>query len=140
MTCPPKFEASKPKEPKRYFGESYKSRKCPRHKIKLVLEKEGRSCECCGDFEPEYRCPRCEELYDRAYQRWFRKWGHIVAVAEHLVVEKGKIRYMPRDLRYHQLLHGGKPLKIGQWCKIGQDGYLKLSRKPRSSPMMLVIG
>lgn len=137
-TCPPKFLASQPMEPKRYFGSSYKGRRCTKHKVKLVLEDEGRSCECCGDFEPKYCCPKCEKIYNAAFRRWFRKWGHIVAVADHLDVVKGRIRSMTPDIRYYQFLHGGKPLKKGQWCKRGDDGFIKLSRKPWT-PNMLVV-
>ena len=139
MIGPEQFQASKPKEPRRYEGWSYKGRKCPKHKIKLVKDDHVCCGCCCSGCDPEWSCLKCEELYHKAYARWFRKWGHIVAIAHHLDVVRGKIRMISPDTRYMQLLHGGKPLKEGQWCKIGEDGYIKLARRP-GIPNMLIVG
>lgn len=137
--CPPQFLKSKPKEPRTYEGWSYEGRKCPKHKVKLVKD-DHECCDCCcGGCDPTWECPKCQELYTKAYNRWFHKWGHIVAVAHYLEVKNGVILRMPPDLRYMQLLHGGKPLKRGQWCKIGSGGYLKPSTK-NGVPNMIVVG
>lgn len=137
--CPANFRSSEPKEPKTYYGWSYEGRKCPKHKVKLVKEEHECCGCCCSGCEPKYTCPKCEKAYDAAYQKWHNKWGHVVAISSYLNVKNGRIMTMSPDLRYMQFLHGGKPLKIGQWCKLGDDGFIKFSKEP-GSPNMLVIG
>jgi len=56
-----------------------------------------------------------------------------------MVVERGKIKIPGYDLRYMQFYHGGKPLKEGTWCKLGEDGLLKRSTA-KAHPQMLVVG
>ena len=138
MIGPKDMQASKPKEPRRYTGWSYEDRKCPKHKVKLVKDDHECCGCCCSGCDPEWTCPECEELYDLAYRAWFKSWGHYVAFGDHLLVRDGKLLSMS-GVSVQLFLHGGKPLKAGQWCKVGDDGYLKLARKPWT-PNMLVIG
>lgn len=132
-------EASKPKEPKNYSGWSYKGRKCPKHKVALVKDDHECCGCCCSGCEPEWSCPKCKAAYDRAYAKWFRQFGHLVAVGQCLGVQDGKIvRYSP-DIAYMQFLHGGKPIKIGSWCKVdGKSGHIVRTTKPWTTPMLVI--
>ena len=137
MEIPKQFRKLEPKEPKIYR----KAGKCPEHKI--VLMKGGhKCCECCcgGGCDPEYTCPKCQEIYKHEYAIWCRKFCHIVAISDSLpmVVEKGFIQRMPHDLVYMQFLHDGIPIKMGSWCKLGRDGLLTKASKPCSPPMIII--
>ncbi len=136
METPQKFLASKPKEPKVY----HRPGKCPIHKTTKLKKDSHECCDCCcgGGCEPNYSCPKCEAIYNKKYAIWFRKFGHLVAVGEGLEVKNGRLMKVGHGLRYMQFYHGGKPLKIGTWCKVGNDGFLKRSTK-NNYPQMLVI-
>jgi len=139
MITPKEFRKSEPKEPKIYSKAGY----CTIHKKEKLEEDDHECCGCCcSGCEPEYTCPKCQDLHAIKHNAWFRKFGHLIAVSEGLiypsVVEKGIIKRPPSDLLYMQYLHGGKPIKMGSWCKIGNDGFLKKTNKPWSPPMIVV--
>ncbi len=122
METPKKFLASKPKEARIYR----KAGKCPIHKTTKLIKDDHECCGCCcSGCDPEYTCPKCEALHAKKYAIWFRKFGHMVCTGEGMVVKNGKVHIPGRNLTYFQFYHGGKPLKIGTWCKVGDDGYLK---------------
>lgn len=68
---------------------------------------------------------------------WLNLWGHIVAVADFLHVENGTLTRAD-DVRYMRFLHGGKPIKVGSWCKVNEKGFVVACRKP-SVPNMIVV-
>ncbi len=134
MITTAQHEASRPK----MFAVYSKAGFCPKHKSTRLWKVEHECCDCCCDgCDPEYTCPRCEALYDKKVVAWLRKFCHMVAVGDCLLVKDGKLQAM-NGVVFQQYLHGGNPLKIGSWCKIGADGYLKRSTK-NNRPQMLVI-
>lgn len=139
VPTPQLLEGEKPKEPRTYEGWSYKDRSCLRHKKTKLVKDDHECCGCCcSGCQPVFHCPKCQAAYETAYSKWVRKWGHLVAVGEHLFVRDGKLLSM-NGVVFQQLLHGGKPLKEGKWCKWGPNGYIVRANKPHY-PQMLVVG
>lgn len=134
METPIKFLKSKPKEIRIYR----KAGKCPIHRSTKLVKDDHVCCDCCcgGGCDPEYTCPKCEEIYNEKYAKWFRKFGHIVAVGDDLQVKNRRLITMS-GLRFYQFYNGGKTIKIGSWVKMDmKTGFIVASRRKSN---MLVI-
>ena len=141
METPKKFLKSKPRETPFREGWSYKGKKCPKHKIPFL----DYSFECEG--EPMWMCKKCEDIYDEAFAKWFRKFGHIVACGSDMflpgIVENGRIKRITPGLVFMQYLHGEKPIKIGSFCKLDKNGFIRKCNRPKTfdndKNIMLVV-
>ena len=135
METPKQFLKSEPKEPRVYK----KAGKCPIHKTTKLVKDDHECCGCCcSGCEPEYTCHKCEALYNKKYAAWFRKFGHMVCRGDGMVVKNGKVLIQGHNFVYFQFYHGGKPLKIGSWAKLDENGYLKKTNARYSEKFLVV--
>lgn len=117
----------RPKEPKAYG----KAGKCPKHKRTDLVKDDHECCGCCcSGCDPEYRCPKCLELWQKKDRAWLATWCNMVYHDPFGQLDP-KNPTPSMQGRFSQFKHGGKRLRKGSWAKIDpKTGLLKYSRKP----------